>query len=92
MPDVYRALEVILSMEWSSKVDLWSVGAMLWDLLEGKILFHAKTDGVLDDEQHLAEMVSRICNPPPEFLCDAVKSARGSSTMRAIENSIPIPN
>ena len=29
MPDVYRAPEVILGMEWSSKVDLWSVGVML---------------------------------------------------------------
>lgn len=29
MPDVYRAPEVILGMEWSSKVDLWSVGVMV---------------------------------------------------------------
>jgi len=36
--------------------------------LEGKRLFHAKKDGVLDDEQHLAEMVSLMGNPPPEFL------------------------
>lgn len=29
MPDVYRASEVILGMEWFSKVDLWSVGVMV---------------------------------------------------------------
>lgn len=29
MPDIYRAPEVILGMEWSSKVDLWSVGVMV---------------------------------------------------------------
>ena len=29
MPDVYRAPEVMLGMEWSSKVDLWSVGVMV---------------------------------------------------------------
>lgn len=87
MPDVYRAPEVILGMEWSSKVDLWSVGVMvsfcpartvhvsgelltsiqIWDLLEGKRLFHAKKDGVLDDEQHLAEMVSLMATRRPSF-------------------------
>jgi hypothetical protein len=35
--------------------------------LEGKRLFHAKKDGVLDDEQHLAEMLSLMDNPPPEL-------------------------
>lgn len=29
MPLVYRALEVILDMEWSSKVDIWSMGVMV---------------------------------------------------------------
>ena len=27
-----------------------------------------RMDGVLNDEQHLAEMMSLIGNPPPEFL------------------------
>jgi hypothetical protein len=36
--------------------------------LEGKRLFYARKDGVLDDEQHLAEMISLMGNPPPEFL------------------------
>ena len=29
MPDVYRAPEVVLGMEWSSKVDIWSIGVMV---------------------------------------------------------------
>ena len=29
MPDTYRAPEVILGMEWSSKVDVWSLGVMV---------------------------------------------------------------
>jgi serine/threonine protein kinase len=29
MPDFYRAPEVILGMEWDSKVDMWSVGSMV---------------------------------------------------------------
>lgn len=84
MPLVYRAPEVILDMKWSSKVDIWSMGVMVsstpiprqpltyrlqvWDLLEGRRLFVAKRDGLVDDEQHLAEMVSLMGPPPREFL------------------------
>ena len=88
MPDVYRAPEVILDMEWDSKIDIWSVGLMvshplgsvslsprkgthvdqLWDLYQGGRLFFARKNGKLDDEQHLAEMVSLLGSPPPEFL------------------------
>lgn len=37
-------------------------------MVEGGHLFFAKKNGVLDDEQHLAEMVSLMGPPPPEFL------------------------
>lgn len=29
MPGIYRAPEVILDMEWDSKVDIWSMGTMV---------------------------------------------------------------
>lgn len=29
MPGIYRAPEVILEMEWSCKVDMWSIGVMV---------------------------------------------------------------
>ncbi|RSL92054.1 hypothetical protein CEP52_014062 [Fusarium oligoseptatum] len=41
---------------------------MIWDLFEGGRLFRATKDGHLNDEQHLAEMVSLIGPPPKEFL------------------------
>lgn len=84
MPEVYRAPEVILDMEWDSKIDIWSVGVMVcdprviyfglylavqtWDLFQGGRLFFARRNGMLDDEQHLAEMVSLMGPPPPTFL------------------------
>ncbi|SPQ26008.1 b1b38639-ff8f-442c-80ee-ddf63355fa02 [Thermothielavioides terrestris] len=68
MPGVYRAPEIILGMEWDSKIDIWSVGVMVWDLFEGGRLFHAAKDGQLDDEQHLAEMVSLMGLPPAKLL------------------------
>jgi serine/threonine-protein kinase SRPK3 len=39
-----------------------------WNLLEGGNLFFARSHGLLNDEQHLAEMVSLMGPPPPEFL------------------------
>lgn len=32
MPGVYRAPEIIMGMEWSSKIDMWSFGVMVRDL------------------------------------------------------------
>lgn len=39
-----------------------------WDLLETGTLFFARKDGLLNDEQHLAEMVSLLGPPPLEFI------------------------
>jgi len=68
MPGVYRAPEIIVGMEWDSKINIWSVGVMIWDLFEGGRLFRVVKDGHLNDELHLAEMVSLMGPPPRKFL------------------------
>ncbi|KAH8175386.1 protein kinase domain-containing protein [Sarocladium implicatum] len=68
MPGVYRAPEIIMGGTWDSKIDMWSLGVMIWDLFEGGPLFHADRSGTLDDEVHLAEMVSLLGPPPKAFL------------------------
>ncbi|KAL4900463.1 hypothetical protein BDW74DRAFT_188292 [Aspergillus multicolor] len=69
MPDLYRAPEVILSMQWDSKVDIWNAGMVIWDLFEHPHLFRARSDKRdLDDGVHLAEMQAVLRPPPPEFL------------------------
>jgi hypothetical protein len=40
----------------------------IWDLFEGGRLFRAVKDSRLDDELHLAEMVSLMGPPPKVFL------------------------
>ncbi|EGE01731.1 CMGC/CLK protein kinase [Trichophyton equinum CBS 127.97] len=87
MPGIYRAPEVILDMEWDSKVDIWSMGTMIWDLAESNHLFFAKKDRVLNDEQHLAEMVSLMGPPPAQFLSRSQKSNEYWDS----QGSIPIP-
>ncbi|RMZ85271.1 hypothetical protein DV738_g375, partial [Chaetothyriales sp. CBS 135597] len=66
MPGPYRAPEIVLGMPWDSKIDIWAI----WDLFEGGRLFRAVNHdtGQLDDEHHLAEMVSLMGPPPKEFL------------------------
>lgn len=40
MPDIYRAPEVILGMEWDCKIDIWSVGVMVCYILLWVLLKH----------------------------------------------------
>ncbi|KAB8078502.1 kinase-like domain-containing protein [Aspergillus leporis] len=79
IPGIYRAPEVILGMDWDCKVDIWSIGTIVicivilssLGLVGGSHLFFAEENGMLDDEQHLAEMVSLMGKAPPpsdEFL------------------------
>ncbi|KGO74117.1 hypothetical protein PITC_021750 [Penicillium italicum] len=39
MSDLYRAPEVLLQLSWGYSVDIWSIGVMTLELLEGKNLF-----------------------------------------------------
>ncbi|KAI6816005.1 hypothetical protein KC342_g15678 [Hortaea werneckii] len=69
-PELYRAPEVLFDMGWDSSADIWNVAVMIWDLFQGRHLFHA-----LDEDQdvsathHIAEMMAYIGTPPPlEYL------------------------
>ncbi|KAK2841617.1 hypothetical protein FQN49_006078 [Arthroderma sp. PD_2] len=69
MPDVYRAPEVILRMDWDIWVDIWSIAMVFWDLVKGRTLFTARNEEkLLDDRLHLAEMIAIMGPPPKEFL------------------------
>ncbi|KAK2786663.1 hypothetical protein FQN53_006367 [Emmonsiellopsis sp. PD_33] len=92
MPGIYRAPEVILEMEWDNKVDLWSAGVMTWDIFEGERLFFAKKDGILNDEQHLAEMVSLLGPPPREFIQKSKKCLQYWDEQGNWKGSVPIPD
>ncbi|KAJ5929291.1 hypothetical protein N7454_007139 [Penicillium verhagenii] len=60
----------------------------------GGHLFYAKKEGILNDEQHLAEMVSLMGPPPPEFLRRSAKSLRywDNKERRNWQGSVPIPD
>ncbi|KEQ94221.1 hypothetical protein AUEXF2481DRAFT_47411 [Aureobasidium subglaciale EXF-2481] len=92
MPGVYRAPEVVLGMEWDSSIDIWSVAVMIWDLFEGSRLFRAVKDGHLDDEQHLAEVVSLLGPPPKKFLKMSERCSQYWDKEGNWIGTVPVPN
>ncbi|OJJ74452.1 hypothetical protein ASPBRDRAFT_146493 [Aspergillus brasiliensis CBS 101740] len=69
-PDHYRAPEVILGIGWQMPVDIWNLGVLLWDMIEGKELFQQIHDkqGRYVAKRHMAEMVALLGPPPPEIM------------------------
>ncbi|KAF4450111.1 CMGC/SRPK protein kinase [Fusarium austroafricanum] len=68
--EMYRAPEVILNAGYTYSADIWSLGVMLWDLLEGKGLFNPTAPGKADeydDQSHLCQIAALI-GPPPQSL------------------------
>jgi serine/threonine-protein kinase SRPK3 len=61
----YRAPEVILNVPYNEKVDIWSIGCMMYELLTGEILFHpGKRRRFSRDRQHLYDIQS-LCGKLP---------------------------
>ncbi|CEJ62036.1 Putative Remark: SRPK family members may be uniquely regulated and targeted [Penicillium brasilianum] len=69
-PDHYRAPEVILGNGWQMPADIWNLGVLLWDMIEGKELFQHIHDqeGRYDAKLHIAEMIALLGPPPPEII------------------------
>ncbi|KAF4227638.1 hypothetical protein CNMCM6805_002775 [Aspergillus fumigatiaffinis] len=69
-PDHYRAPEVILGNGWQMPADIWNLGVLLWDMIDGKELFWHIHDqeGRYDARRHIAEMIALLGPPPPEVI------------------------
>ncbi|KAF4634318.1 hypothetical protein G7Y89_g3796 [Cudoniella acicularis] len=76
-PQIYRAPEVMLKAAWSYPVDIWNVGVMIWDLFEGKHMFHGNdTDGKgYSTRAHLAEVIGMLGPPPLDLLKRGIRSS-----------------
>ncbi|KAH6847722.1 kinase-like domain-containing protein [Chaetomium sp. MPI-CAGE-AT-0009] len=70
MPDLYRAPEILLRIEWDGKIDIWALGLVLWTLVEGTNLFTNNQGGRWKSAiPHMARMIS-LLGPPPQDLLD----------------------
>ncbi|KAK2807680.1 hypothetical protein FQN51_000117 [Onygenales sp. PD_10] len=73
--EVYRAPEVIVDAGFTYSADIWSLGVMLWDFLEGRTLFEPVDPHKVaeyDDEKHLA-YITALLGPAPKDLLDGGK-------------------
>ncbi|XWW93606.1 hypothetical protein V2A60_001540 [Cordyceps javanica] len=71
--EAYRAPEVILDAGYGYSADIWSLGVMLWDLIEGNRLFDpisSQNGDDYDDLSHLAQ-ITALLGPPPNTLLAA---------------------
>ncbi|TVY71435.1 Serine/threonine-protein kinase SRPK [Lachnellula suecica] len=71
-PDCYRAPEVILGTGWGSSADIWNLGVLLWNMLEGmntNLFTNINSrDGKYMARNHLAQMIALFGPPPTELL------------------------
>ena len=69
-PNVYRSPEVMVKAPWSYPIDIWNVGAMIWDVFEGGHLFYGQdpTGKGYTTRAHLAEVIGLLGPPPLDLL------------------------
>ncbi|QRV84712.1 kinase domain protein [Ceratobasidium sp. AG-Ba] len=69
-PNEYRSPEVCLRAEWSYPTDVWNLGVMIWDLLEGRPLCDGLDSGCNEYtvRAQIAQLIALLGPPPPEFL------------------------
>ncbi|KAF4906996.1 Serine/threonine-protein kinase SKY1 [Colletotrichum viniferum] len=96
-PDLLRAPEVILGAPWNSKVDIWNLGLMIWELTTGSFLF----DGIWSPrepytaEAHLAQMTTILGAIPTSLLSkserrDQYVDAKGNLLRRSPFGSLSL--
>lgn len=81
----YRAPELVLTHEYTNKVDLWAVGCILGDLLGRKVMFPGK------DFKHQVELVCAILGKPREEDYKHVTSNRARKFLQMLPESDGVP-
>ncbi|KAF3481876.1 serine protein kinase Sky1 [Arthroderma uncinatum] len=69
-PRCLRAPEVLLEAKWDSSTDIWNAGCVIYELMEGKILFDGRpsADGSYAPEHHLSQMMALFGQFPKGLL------------------------
>ncbi|KAL1848322.1 hypothetical protein Daus18300_013648 [Diaporthe australafricana] len=93
MPTQYRAPEIILGMKWGHAIDMWSIGMMVWDMMQPADIFkiYNREDEFLNNAYHLASMIALLGPPPREFLEQSQESSKYWDKSGNWRDIVPIP-
>ncbi|KHJ35804.1 putative cmgc srpk protein kinase [Erysiphe necator] len=65
----YRSPEVILGAKWGASTDVWSMAAMIFELITGDYLFDPQSGSKYGkDDDHIAQIIE-LLGPFPRSLC-----------------------
>lgn len=64
----YRAPEVILGIKYNEKIDIWSIGCMIYELYTGEILFDPDKDKDFSRDFHHLFLIEELCGEFPKNL------------------------
>ncbi|CAG8139920.1 unnamed protein product [Penicillium salamii] len=75
-PEFYRSPEVMLKANWSYPADIWNLGTMIWQLLEGQPLFTGQhpTLNTYLTRAHIAEIIGLLGPPPNDLIQKGARS------------------
>ena len=61
----YRAPEIILGCKYNEKIDIWSFGCMIYELITDRILFRPESNDDADTDQDHINLIVNICGEIP---------------------------
>jgi len=62
----YRAPEVILGTYYTEKIDVWSIGCIIYELYTGRILFDPDKDNDFSRDFHHLYLIEELCGKIPK--------------------------
>ncbi len=62
----YRAPEVILKIPYDHKIDIWSIGCILFEIYTGKILFDPEKDEDFNRDFYHLNLIQELCGEFPK--------------------------
>ncbi|KAK4145600.1 kinase-like domain-containing protein [Dichotomopilus funicola] len=73
-----QAPEVVLDAKWDHKIDIWQIGLLVWDLIEGQPLFNGYPPNTTkyNPDAHLAQMTSTLGPMPTRLIEGAAPDKR----------------
>ena len=82
----YRAPEIMLTWQkYDTEVDIWSVGCIFAEMIEGKPLFPGK------DHVHQFSIITELLGSPPAHVIDTICSENTLKFVQSLPHRDPIP-